>query len=151
MIARAFSAVAAAVLLAGAAPQETLSRFDISRAEGWSEALALCDLTEFLLTDPALSADVILARDDGTGQFRPLYGPRFIPPNLLYDGDVKRAYYRLRRAGEVDARSVGEARSAVDRAMLRAFRRYSSTERRFLEKQAETCDGLLTDVRTRYP
>ena len=150
MIARLFSAGLMAVLCGGAAPAQSLEPFEVARAEDWAQALALCDLTRFVQSEPKLDADVILTRDDGTGQFRPLYGPRFMPPNLFYDGEVKRAFFRLERAGEVNRRSVSAARFALDRPMLRTFRRIGAAERRFLDDQSETCSALLTDVRARY-
>ena len=124
-------------------------RFEVTRAQGWPEALALCDLTRFLLSRPALDADVILTRDDNTGDFRPLYGPRFLPPNLLYDGELRRTFFRLQSEGETDRRSVGEARFRLDRAMFKAFRRGNVEQRLFLENQAETCSALTAQVRSR--
>lgn len=150
MLVRAILAGLTATLLLGAAPRPDWERFSVAHAQGWPDALALCDLTRFLLTQPALNADVILALDDNTGEFRPLYGPRFLPPNLLFDGELRRAFFRLERAKETDRRSVGEARFRLDRPMLRAFRRAGSAERRFLEDQAKTCSALVADARTRH-
>lgn len=150
MISRALLVGLAALLLTGAAPRPDWARFEVAGAPGWPEALALCDLTRFLLEHRELDADVILARDDNTGHFQPLYGPRFMPPNLLYDGELRRTFFRLQSAGETDRRSVGEARFQLDRPMLRAFRRGAVPERRFLEAQAETCSALVAEVRTRH-
>lgn len=150
MLSRAFLAGLIAVLLTGAASRPEWARFEVAAAQGWPDALALCDLTRFLLEHRELEADVILSRDHNTGQFVPLYGPRFMPPNLLYDGDLRRAFFQLQSAGETDRRSVGEARFRLDRDMLRAFRRRNSEQRRFLEDQAETCSALIADVRTRH-
>ena len=83
---------------AAAEPRQPLAAFDVSQAPGWAEALAICDLTRFLVLETDLDADVILTPDDRTGWLRPLYGPRFIPPNLIFDGAVKAAYHRLERA-----------------------------------------------------
>ena len=149
MIARLLLAVVTGLAVAGASAP--LDRFKLERAGGWAESLAVCDLTRFLLEQRELDADVILARDDRTGQFRALYGPRFLPPNLLYDADLRRAFFRLEGAGEVSRRSVGEARFQLDRPMLRAFRRMRSEDRLFLEAQSERCSALLAEVRTRYP
>ena len=149
MIVRLLTALTAGLVLTAAA--EPTDRFKLERTQGWAQALAVCDLTRFLLEQRELNADVILARDDSSGQFRALYGPRFLPPNLLYDADLRRAFFRLERAGAVTRRDVGEARFAVDRPMLRAFRRMRSQDRVFLEEQSRTCSALLADVRARYP
>ena len=142
---------AAAAMLACSAASEPLDRFSVAQANGWAEALAICDLTRFLLEQRNLDADVILARDDRSGQFRAIYGPRFLPPNLLYDADLRHAFFRLERAGEVSRRSVGDARFQLDRPMLRAFRRMRSRDRLFLEEQSRTCSALQADIRARYP
>ena len=145
MIGRLALAAAASLLLA-AAPAEPEARFRVDRATGWAQALAVCDLTRFLLEQRGLQADVILARDDRTGQFRAFYGPRFLPPNLLYDGDLRRSLFKLERAGQVTRREVVEARFQLDRPMLRAFRRMRPGERLFLEEQSRTCSALSAEA-----
>ncbi len=142
-------ACTAALLTAAAAPTPGL--FDVEQAQGWAEALAVCDVTRFLVTRPDLDADVILATDESTGWMRPLYGPRFMPPNLFYDGEVKRAFHRLERAGELERNAFVEARARVDRPMMRRFRQQRASDRRFLEMQSDVCDALEAQVQSRYP
>ena len=147
-----FAGLVAAAVLAGSAPADSAPAepspaFRLQDGADWSEVLAICDLTRFLLEQRALDADVILARDDQSGWFRPLLGPRFLPPNLLYDGDVRRAFNRLERAGKVTHASVAEARAMRDRPMLRAFRRMRGSERLFLETQSRTCSARLAETR----
>ena len=135
---------------ASAATPQRLAGFDVARAETWADALALCDLTAFLRTRPALEADVILSPDPVTEWARPLYGPRFRPPGLFFDRSVRLSFERLERAREVDRRAVGEARARHDRALFRIFSRPNQEEVRFLEEQSRLCAALSADIRTRY-
>ena len=142
-------ACTAALLTGAAAP--TPETFDVANAGGWAEALAMCDLTRFLATRPDLDADVILATDQSTGWMRPLYGPRFLPPTLFFDREVKQAFHRLERAGEVDKRGFAEARTRFDRPMMRRFRQQRMSDQHFLEDQSRVCHALEADVQARYP
>ena len=149
----ALAAAAAASLAADgatAAPPQPLSSFDVTKLDGWPDALAVCDITAFLRTRPDIDADVILARDENSGWFRPLYRPRFLPPTLFFDSDIRRAFERLEKAGEIDRRSVNEARARWDRPMLRSYDRSGVRERIFLDDQGKVCDALVADVRARY-
>ena len=143
--------VAALAAAPAASANETPSTFDVASAAGWPEALAICDVTRFLAKQPNLDADVILAVDDQTGWLRPLYGPRFTPPNLFYDSEIKTAFYRLERAGEANRKGFSEARTRYGQQMLRAFRRYTASDRRFLDQQSQVCGRLTEQVRARYP
>jgi hypothetical protein len=145
-----------AIALSGppAAAAETPARmvpFDVSRAENWGDALALCDLTAFLRTRPSLDADVVLAADSRSEFARPLYGPRFLPPGLFFDQNVRLTFERLEKAGEVDRRSVGAARARHDRPLFRVYQRGGSEDLAFLEEQSQLCAALILDVRRRYP
>ena len=135
---------------AAAATPQRLSRFDVNNAESWADALALCDLTAFLRTRPALDADVVVAVDPATRMDRVLYGPRFQPPSMFFDGQVRGMFERLARAGEVDSGAVGAARRRHDQSMFREFRMTSGQEMAFLEDQTELCAALAVDVASRY-
>jgi len=132
-------------------PSERMSAFDVSRAESWAEALALCDLTAFLRTRPSLEADVVLAPDGRSEFMRPLYGPRFLPPGLFFDHATRLTFERLEKAGEVDRKSVGRARGRHDLALFRSYRRAGRQDLAFLEEQSKLCAALSLDVRQRYP
>ena len=147
----ALLALAAAGQAAAASPAERLSRFDVGAAQSWADALALCDLTAFLRTRPALDADVVLVEDRGGRMDSALYGPRFTPVSLFFDIGVRRTFERLAQAGEVDRRRVGEARRRHDMSMFREFRVTSAQDMAFLEAQAELCAALSVDVARRYP
>ncbi len=140
------SALAAGAVHASG-PKEPLAAFDVSSAQGWADTLAVCDLTYFLASRPDLDADVIYARDQSTDWFRPMLAPYFRPPNLFYDEDVKRAFYRLQRAGLVDRAAAFKARARHERSMLQRFRRRGSAEQAFIRDQAGRCDAVLAEAR----
>ena len=147
------SALMALLVAAPAAPEPStrMSAFDVSRAESWADALALCDLTAFLRTRPALEADVVLAPDGRSEFVRPLYGPRFLPPGLFFDHYTRLTFERLEKAGEVDRKSVGAARARHDRPLFRSYQRAGGQDMAFLEEQSKLCGALGLDVRQRYP
>ena len=140
-----------ALPLAAAAQTPRHQPFELQQAQGWAQALALCDLTRFLLIRPDLNADVILARDDPGGWLKPMYGPRFLPPAIFFDGRVRRAASRLEKAGELERRDFAEARASYDRPMMQALGRNTAVDQRFLETQADVCSVLEDDIRKRYP
>ncbi len=151
----ASAALALAALLAGSAAQgappaglTALGAFDVDRAQGWPDKLALCDLTYFLNSRPDLEADYILAPDRDTRWVRRLRGPRFLPPNLFYDSEVRQAYERLRRAGLVTRAQASEARARHDRPFIERFRRWrGGAEDAFIQRQSEGCVAVLDQAR----
>jgi hypothetical protein len=149
----AWKAVLLALLVAApaaAAPQPRVTDFDVAKTQTWADALALCDLTAFLQSRPDLDADVIMAPDGRSEWLRPLYAPRFLPQGLFYDHNVRLAFERLERAGEVDRRAFGEARARHDRPLFRSFERARKAELEFLAEQSRLCAALVADVRSRY-
>ena len=142
---------AGAALIAGPAGADTradLRRFDIVNVEDWADALALCDLTAFLRTRPALDADAIIPSGDRPG---PLYGPRFLPPGLFFDRGVRRTFERLQRAGETDRARVASARARYDLDFYGRLRNPSASEVAFLEEQSSLCAALSIDIDRRFP
>ena len=143
-------ALAVAAPAAATAPTR-LDRFDVNNSQTWADALALCDLTSFLRTRPSLDADVVLTVDPVSRMDRVLYGPRFQPPSLFFDGRLRRTFDRLEKSGEVDRGSVAAARRRYDLAMFAEFRSAGVRDQIFLEEQADLCTALNIDVRRRYP
>lgn len=136
---------------AAAAVPAALRPFDVAQAASWGDALALCDLTAFLRTRPSLKADVVLTRDPRSEMELALYGPRFLPPGLFFDSNTRLTFERLEKAGEVDRKSVAEARRRHDLPLFRQFRVANGEDMAFLEAQSELCAALALDVRQRYP
>ena len=144
-------AALAALLGAGQAagqPQiQSLSAFDVARANGPAETIALCDLTAFLLMRPNLDADVIYAPQlpHRARFWEPLRYPYFRPTSIAVDDKVRGAAVRLESAGVITRTQVAEARARYDADMFKSYRRESASDRLFLEHQGKTCDGLMND------
>jgi len=142
----ALALCAGAVLAAPsrAAPRQPLESFAIAPERGVADTLALCDLTAFLETHPNLDADVIVAPDDRGRPFRqPMRHPLFRPPDLVFDGKVRRAVQRLEGAGLIRRSEIADARARYDSQMLDSWRYAKPAERRFLDAQLDRCGKLL--------
>lgn len=142
---RAFAAALAALVLTGAAHAEApplLALLDVNKAQGWGEALAACDITRFLLTDPDVTANTIIAPGDGA--LRILYPPLYTPPSLFYAPSLLEAFETLRARGEVDRKSVADARFRLASAIVPKFRRGDTADKLFLSDQMKLCN-VLTD------
>ena len=135
-----FSALTAASAHAAAPP--LLAPLDVNKAQGWGEALAACDITRFLLTDPDVTASTIIAPGDGA--LRVLYPPLYTPPNLFYAPSLLEAFETLQARGEVDRRSVVDARYRLASTIVPRFRKGDTAEKLFLQDQMKLCN-VLTD------
>lgn len=125
---------------AGAPP--LLAPLDVNKAQGWGEALAACDITRFLLTEPDVTASSIIAPGDGA--LRVLYPPLYTPPTLFYAPSLLEAFEILRARGEVDRRSVADARFRLASAVVPGYRKGDAIEKAFLQDQMKLCN-VLTD------
>jgi hypothetical protein len=135
----------AAVLIAApslAAEPTTLKALDINRLQNWADALAACDMTSFLMSDPDLEAGTIIA--PGVGSGRILYRPLYLPPNLLYAPSLLQAFEVLQAKGEVDRKSVVDARYKFASAIIPKFHKASEADKAFLVDQMKLCN-VLTD------
>lgn len=135
-----FTALAAGSAHAAAPP--LLAPLDVNKAQGWGEALAACDITRFLLTDPDVTASTIIAPGDGA--LRVLYPPLYTPPNLFYAPSLLEAFETLQARGEVDRRSVVDARYRLASTIVPRFRKGDTAEKLFLQDQMKLCN-VLTD------
>lgn len=135
-----FTALTAASAYAAAPP--LLAPLDVNKAQGWGDALAACDITRFLLTDPDTSASSIIAPGDGA--LRVLYPPLYTPPNLFYAPSLLEAFETLRARGEVDRQSVSDARFRLASAIVPRFHKGDAAQKIFLQDQMKLCN-VLTD------
>lgn len=136
---------ALAVLTAVQAQAETpasLAPLSLDKAGTWGEALAACDITRFLLSDPDVTSNSVIVAGDGG--LRILYPPLYVPPNLFYATSLQGAFETLRARGEVDRRSVADARFRLASAVVPRFRKGDAAEKAFLADQMKLCN-LLTD------
>jgi len=122
-----------------AAEPTTLKALDINRLQNWADALAACDMTSFLMSDPDLEAGTIIAPGGGI-----LYKPLFIPTKLLYTPSLFEAFNTLERAGQVKRQEVVEARFQFASAIIPKFHKASEADKAFLVDQMKLCN-VLTD------
>jgi len=118
---------------AQAAGLRPVSAYSLDSLNNWSDAIAVCDVTRFLLTDPDLSADVISVKGVT------LYAPLYIPPTTFFSKAMRETYINLRRTGAVNEQSVGQARIRYAQMMQDSYRHASSADKKFLLDQMDTC------------
>lgn len=136
----AFAALAA--VQAHAETPASLAPLSLDKAQTWGEALAACDVTRFLLSDPDVMSNAVIVAGDGG--LRILYPPLYVPPNLFYATSLQRAFDALSARGEVDRKSVADARFRLASAVVPRFRKGDAVEKAFLADQMKLCN-LLTD------
>jgi hypothetical protein len=137
-------AAVAMALVAGPslAAEPTTLALDINGLQNWADALAACDMTSFLMSDPDLEAGTIIA--PGVGSGRILYRPLYLPPNLLYAPSLLQSFEVLEAKGEVDRKSVVDARYKFASAIVPKFHKASEADKAFLVDQMKLCN-VLTD------
>jgi hypothetical protein len=137
----ACAAVLAAMLGTTPAQAGKLTDFDLNKLDNWSDALAVCDVTRFLLTDPDVNADVVLVSGrDNTRVV--LYRPLFAPPTNFFSDAMREAFENVRKAGFVTSESYGKARIHYAGLMINSYRGASLADKRYLLDQMELCYHL---------
>ncbi len=132
-----------AMLMAVPASAGGIKDYDVQKAQTWADALAICDVTRFLTTNPKLESDVIIA--SGNSHVA-LFKPFFIPPSGFYSEVMRETYERVQKAGQVTQDQYGEARLRYARLMLSAFSYDNLADQAFLEEQMKTCYALAVDT-----
>ncbi len=150
---RVAAASAAFVVLAAsqahAEAPAILAPLALDKAQNWGEALAACDVTRFLLTDPDVTSNTIIAPGDGAPRI--LYPPLYMPPNLFYAPSLLQAFETLQARGEVDRKSVADARFRLASAVVPRFRKGDTLEKTFLADQMKLCNVLTDGVAAQKP
>ena len=118
-----------------------LADFQLEKLNDWSEALAVCDVTRFLLTDPDVRADVILVAGHDNSHTA-LYKPLYIPPNSFFSEVIHEAYENVRKAGHITPTAYSRARIHYAAQMLDAYRSASPAEKYTLMDQMDLCYHL---------
>jgi len=137
---------AAALILAtmfGASPASAarMTDFDLNKLDNWADALAVCDVTRFLLTDPDVTADAILVSGhDNTHTV--LYRPLFAPPTNFFSDAMREAFNNVQKAGFVTSDAYGRARLHYADAMIGAYRSASLADKRYMMDQMDLCYHL---------
>jgi hypothetical protein len=130
-------------ILIAAAPASAghMTDFDLNKLDNWSDALAVCDVTRFLLTNPDLNADAILV----TGQHNThtaLYKPLYTPPNFFFSDVMHEAYDKVRKGGFVSLDSYSQSRIRYAGRMIDAYRGATLAEKRYMVDQMDLCYHL---------
>lgn len=144
---RGFLPIVTVLALIGSVPASagSLRDFNVQNTDSWADALAICDTTRFLMTDPNLDSNVIIAAMPGKAHVA-LYRPFFIPPSNFYSQAMENTFERVRNAGFVTAESYGAARLRYAKLMLSAYPQSSPEDRAFLADQMKTCYALAVDT-----
>lgn len=136
-----FAAVAALLLAASPAAAGRLTDYDLNKLDNWSDAIAVCDVTRFLLTDPDVSADAILvAGRDNTRII--LYRPLYAPPTSFFSDVMRETFDRVKKGGFVTLESYSKSRLHYAREMIAAYSSVTMAEKRYMADQMELCYQL---------
>lgn len=145
-LAAGLAALCAAAPALAQAPD--LSRYDAARAGTVAEQLVICDLAEYLGTNPDLDASRIYVRRDSGFRFEPAI-PRFVGRGgFWYDEDLERAYRKYRAAGVVSTDQISQAQDVYSEEMTELFdRRHGGLRlQRFLTRQSDFCTALARNA-----
>ena len=135
--------VITALLLATPATAGHLTDFDLNKLNNWSEAIAVCDVTRFLLTDPDTTADVIVVpgRDNShTALYKPLYQP----PTNFFSDVMRQTFERVAKAGQTDRASYARARIHFASQMISAYSGATLADKHYMADQMELCYHLAS-------
>ena len=133
--------VLAAMCATPPAIAERMTDFDLNKLDGWTDALAVCDVTRFILTEPNVNADVIVVGGKGNSHLV-LYKPLFMPPNGFFSEIMRQAFERVHKAGLTNPELYGQARRRYAGLMLSAYSSASLADKRYLLDQMELCYHL---------
>jgi hypothetical protein len=138
---RAAAMVIAAIAGASPASAGHMTDFDLNKLDNWADALAVCDVTRFLLTDPDLNADAILVTGHDNSR-TVLYRPLYAPPTNFFSDAMRETYDNVRRAGFVTPEAYSKARVHYATVMLDAYRSATLAEKRYMLDQMDLCYHL---------
>lgn len=129
------------IALSTSARAAHLSDFDLNKLDNWADAIAVCDVTRFLLTDPNLQAEAIVVAGRGN-TYTILYKPLYAPPTNFYSEAMREAFEKLRKAGQITLDGYSRARIVYAGRMIDAYRSAPLGEKRALADQMELCYHL---------
>ena len=118
-----------------------MTDFDLNKLESWSDAIAVCDVTRFLLTDPDTSADAILVAGRDNTHIA-LYTPLFAPPSNFFSAAMRQTFERVKKAGFVTDESYSRARLHYANRMIGAYGSATMDDKRYMADQMELCYHL---------
>jgi hypothetical protein len=118
-----------------------LSDFDLNKLDNWADAVAVCDVTRFLLTDPDLSSDILVVAGRGNS-VTTLTKPLYVPPTNFFSEVMRETFENLRKAGQVTTDGYATARLRYARRMISVYRSATLGEKHALTEQMELCYHL---------
>lgn len=138
------------LLAASPAAAGHMTDFDLNKLNDWSEAIAVCDVTRFLLTEPDVSADaiVVAGRDN---RHIALYKPLFQPPTNFFSEIMRETFERVEKAGFVTRESYVRARIRYAGLMISAYTGASFADKRYMADQMELCYRLAARAGVKLP
>ncbi len=142
---RACAAVFAALCAMQPAVAGHVTDFDLNKLDSWTDAVAVCDVTRFLLTDPNVNADVIVTGGKNNTHLV-LYKPVFMPPDGFFSSVMREAFERVRQAGLTNRELYAQARLRYARLMISAYGGITLEEKAYLRDQMELCYHLAARV-----
>lgn len=138
------SILALAAVIAVPASAASLTDYDVQKADSWADALAICDVSKFLLSEPNLNSEVIIAPVPG-GAPVALYRPLFLPPAGFYSDVMRDTYERAKASGQVTAEAYGAARNHYAQLMLSAYHG-TKADLTYLADRMKLCYALAADA-----
>jgi hypothetical protein len=129
------------MLTASPAAAGHMTDFDLNKLDNWSDAIAVCDVTRFLLTDPDTSADVILVAGRDNSHVA-LYKPLFAPPTNFFSQVMRETFDRVQKAGLVTRDSYSRSRLHFANQMISAYAGATLADKRTMADQMELCYHL---------
>jgi hypothetical protein len=135
---------ASILMLAGVMAPAAAGRmtdFDLNKLDNWSDAIAVCDVTRFLLTDPDVSADAIMVSGRDNSHVA-LYKPLYQPPTNFFSDVMRQTFERVRQAGLVTRDSYSRARLHYASRMIGAYSGATFTDKAYMADQMELCYHL---------
>jgi hypothetical protein len=135
------SLLVAAVVLSCSARASHLADFELGKLENWADAVAVCDVTRFLLIDPDLHADTLVVPGRGNS-VTALAKPLYMPPSNFFSEVMRETFENLRKAGQVTPEAYARARLFYASRMIDAYGSATLSEKHALADQMELCYHL---------
>ncbi|GAA0568692.1 hypothetical protein [Rhizomicrobium electricum] len=118
-----------------------MSDFDLNKLDSWADAIAVCDVTRFLLTDPDTGADAIIVAGRGNTHVA-LYKPLYQPPTNFFSDVMRQTFERVQKAGQVSFDGYSRARIHYAGRMISAYSGATLAEKHYMADQMELCYHL---------
>jgi hypothetical protein len=120
-----------------------MTDFDLDKLGNWADAIAVCDVTRFLLTDPDTRADAIVIPGRGNTRVA-LYKPLYQPPANFFSDVMRQTFEHVQKSGLVTLDAYSQARVRYAGLMIAAYSGATLAEKHYMSDQMELCYRLAT-------